>query len=100
VRDDLDRLDGVQHALRIEVGDEHVPGHELTEADETGASERTASVHFIKFAFTDDQRDAFRDPDVAARLVVDHPAYAADEPIDGAVRLSLLADLALDLAQR
>src|SRR4051812_17469755 len=99
VREELDRLDGLQHMLHIEVGDERVPGHELPGVEETGRSERMASVHFIKFAFSDDQRDAFRDPDVPARLVVSHPAYAADEPIDGAVRRSLLADLALDLAQ-
>ena len=100
VREELDRLDGVQHALRIDVAGEQVPGFELLGLDETGPAERTASVHFLKFAFTDEQRDAFRDPDVPARLVVDHPAYAADEPIDGALRRSLLADLAFDPAQR
>jgi hypothetical protein len=100
VREELDRLDGVQRALRIEVGDATVPGEELPGMDDSSASERTASVHFIRFAFSDDQRDAFRDPDVPARLVVEHPAYAADARLDGSLRRSLLADLALDPAER
>src|SRR3954463_6692203 len=55
VHEELHRLDGVQHALRIEVGDEQVPGQELADVDETGPPERMAAVHFIKFAFTDEQ---------------------------------------------
>ena len=62
----------------------------------TRSQARTASVHFLRFQFSDEQRDAFRDPDVPARLVVDHPAYADDIAIEGAVRLSLLADLSLE----
>jgi Protein of unknown function (DUF3501) len=96
VKDELARLNGVQHALRIEVGGEAVPGRELPGVDEDGPSETTASVHFLRFAFTDEQRDAFRDPSVAAILAVDHPEYADEVPISGATRLSLLADLTLD----
>ena len=98
VRAELERLTGVQQALRIEVDGQHVPGRELPGLDESADAEpaRTASVHFLRFGFSDEQRDAFRDPDVPARLVVDHPAYADDVAIDGAVRRSLLADLSLD----
>jgi hypothetical protein len=99
VRAELERLAGVQDALRIELEGGRVPGRELLGMDEPIEPEtptRTASTHFLRFAFTDEQRDAFRDPAVPARLVVEHPAYAADTPIDGAVRRSLLADLRLD----
>src|SRR3954463_623735 len=96
VREELDRLDGIHHALHIDVGDGQVAGHELPGLDEDAPSGRTSSVHFLRFTFTDEQRDAFRDPSVPARLVVAHPAYADDVAIDGPVRLSLLADLALD----
>ena len=40
----------------------------------------------------------FRDPGIPARLAVEHPAYSDDIAIDGAVRRSLLADLALESA--
>jgi hypothetical protein len=96
VRAELESLSGIQSALRIEVGDEHVPGHELPGLDEDAHAGPTASVHFLRFTFTDEQRDAFRDPNVPARLAVEHPAYSDDMPIDGEVRRSLLADLALD----
>lgn len=98
VRAELETLEGIQHALRIEVGDQQVAGRELPGLDEETAPGRTASVHFLRFTFDDEQRDAFRDPSVAARLVVDHPAYSDDTPIEGPVRLSLLADLALEPA--
>jgi hypothetical protein len=96
VREELEQLEGIQHALHIDVGGEQVPGQELPGLDEDAPLGRTASVHFLRFTFTDEQRDAFRDPSVPARLVVDHPMYATDVAIQGPVRLSLLADLALD----
>jgi hypothetical protein len=95
VREELQRLTGVQHAIRIEVAGERVPAVELPGPDEDGPSEETFSVHFLRFRFSDAARDAFRDPAVPASLVVDHPEYADDTPIDGDVRTSLLADLAL-----
>jgi hypothetical protein len=99
VRAELDRLKGLQHSLRIEVGDapnRHVVvGTELPGPDEDGPAESTYSVHFLRFVFDDAARDAFRDPAVPATLVVDHPAYADDVPIEGEARRALLADLAL-----
>ncbi len=96
VRDELDRMRGVQHAISIEVAGSRVPGVELPGPDEEGPSEATYSVHFLRFRFTDAQRDAFRDPGVPASLVVDHPAYADEAAVTGQTRLSLLADLSLD----
>jgi hypothetical protein len=96
VKDDLARLNGVQHSLRIDVGGESVLGRELPGVDEDGESTTTASVHFLRFMFTDEQRDAFRDPSVPATLVVDHPEYSDEMPISGPTRISLLADLTLE----
>ena len=52
-------------------------------------------MHVVRFTLTDEQRDAFRDPEVPVELVVDHPEYSEGTPITGPTRLSLLADLAL-----
>jgi hypothetical protein len=95
-RAELERLSGIQSALRIDMGDERVTTHELPGLDVDATPGRTASVHFLRFTFSDAQRDMFRDPRVPARLVVDHPAYSDDIAIDGVVRRSLLADLALE----
>src|SRR3954462_12972873 len=53
VRAELERLDGIQHALRIDIGDEQVAGSELPGLDEDATAGRTASVHFLRFPFTD-----------------------------------------------
>ncbi len=96
VREELERLRGVQHAISIEVSGSRVPAVELPGPDEEGPSESTYSVHFLRFRFSDEQRDAFRDPTVAASVVVDHPEYADEAPLSGQTRTSLLADLSLD----
>lgn len=97
VRSELARLSGVQNVLGIEIRDELVRGVELPGLDELDEEHlETVSVHMVRFRFTDAQRDAFRDPEVPARLVVDHPEYSADTPLTGATRMRLLADLSLD----
>lgn len=96
VREELERLRGVQHAISIDVAGSRAQGVELPGPDEEGPSESTYSVHFLRFRFSDEQRDAFRDPEAPASLVVDHPEYADDTPLTGETRKSLLADLALE----
>ncbi len=105
VRAELARLDGIQNAVSLEIGASaisaegersRVPGVELRGLDEDPARPSdTVSVHVVRFTLTDEQRDAFRDPQVPVELVVEHPEYAESTPIAGSTRLSLLADLAL-----
>lgn len=95
VRQELDRLTGVQHALALVVDGRLAPGQEVPGPDEDGPSMATVSVHFLRFTLDDAQRDAFRDPAVPVSVVVDHPAYSESVPLAAATRLSLLADLAL-----
>ena len=90
---ELPRLAGIEHTFSLDVGGQVVKG-----VGEEGRSrdDYTATVHYLRFPMTDEQRDAFRDPSVPATLAVDHPNYADSAPIPEAMRLSLLADLALD----
>lgn len=105
VKDELRRLTGAQHAVRLEIGGDPLagvaptwtaPGVEIPGEDETGPSEVTHAVHFLRFSFDDDARDAVRDPDVPLYAALDHPEYSAAVPISGATRRSLIADLSLD----
>lgn len=105
VKDELLRLTGVQHAVRIEIGGDPLTatppafvatGVEVPGPDEEGPSTVTHAVHFLRFSLDDAARDAFRDPAVPVEVVVDHPEYAAAAPVAGAARRSLIADLALD----
>ena len=55
--------------------------------------ETTPTVHYLKFAFTPEQRDAFATgPPV--RLVVDHPEYQVDVTLTEDQRDELVGDLA------
>jgi hypothetical protein len=98
VRAELARLAGIQNAVSIEVGGHVVPSYDLPGPDEDPDTphRETVSVHVLRFHFDDAARDAFRDPDVPAQLVVEHAEYSDDTPIAGDTRLSLLADLALE----
>ncbi|OHV58090.1 DUF3501 family protein [Pseudofrankia sp. BMG5.36] len=96
VREELAHLDGLQRAISLEIDGESAPAEEIrgTEEDLDMPSE-TVSVHMFRFPLTDEQRDKFRDPEVAVELVVDHEAYNDSTPIEGATRRSLIADLTL-----
>lgn len=90
---ELPRLAGIEHRFSLDIGGSVARG-----VGEEGRSrdDYTATVHYLRFPLTDEQRDAFRDPSVPVEIAVDHPNYAESAPIPEAMRLSLLADLALD----
>jgi hypothetical protein len=105
VRGELARLSGIQNAVALDIshpdgsGSSRVAAVELRGPDEDlDRPSDTVSVHVVRFTLNGDQRDAFRDPNVATELVVDHPEYSESTPIIGATRLSLLADLTLSTA--
>ncbi|HWL36229.1 MAG TPA: DUF3501 family protein [Frankiaceae bacterium] len=93
LKNELPRLAGIEHTFSLTIG-----GSAVKAVGEEGRSREdyTATVHYLRFPMTDEQRDAFRDPSVPAELVVDHPNYSDSTPIPAEMRLSLLADLALD----
>jgi hypothetical protein len=81
--------------VTLRVGEHVVRGGEIPGPDEEGPSAATVSVHFLRFRFDDEARDAFRDPAVPASVSIDHPEYAESVPIPPASRRTLIADLAL-----
>ncbi|MCK9921325.1 DUF3501 family protein [Frankia sp. AgPm24] len=96
VRDELRRLAGLQHSVLLEIGGTRVAGQEIPGPDEDPeVASETVSVHMVRFALGEQARDLFRDPDVPAELVIDHPAYNDGTPLTGATRRALIADLAL-----
>ena len=90
---ELPRFAGIEHTFSLVLD-----GETISARGEEGRSkdDYTATVHYLRFPLSDAQRDAFRDPGVPAELAVDHPNYAESTPIPHEMRLSLLADLALD----
>lgn len=90
---ELPRFAGIEHTFSLVLDGEPIPAR-----GEEGRSkdDYTATVHYLRFPLTAAQRDAFRDPEVPAELAVDHPNYSESARIPHDMRLSLLADLALD----
>jgi hypothetical protein len=100
IKDELARLEGLQHSVSIVVGNPgasyRVSAEEIAGPDEDPDTPSTlVSVHVLRFRFTTAARDAFRDPAQPAELVIDHDEYSDGSAIDGATRTALLADLAL-----
>ncbi len=96
MREWLPRLVGIERhvVLRLGAGDAVVqvrctvdPDHEKQLTRE----EVTAAVHYVHFELTSEQVDAFRTGPVT--LLVDHPQYAHETPLDADNVAELLADL-------
>jgi hypothetical protein len=80
--------------------DEHVwlhvgTAHRIRAAFEPGRSkaDKLSAVQYVRFALAPAARQAFLDPAVAVRLVIDHARYRADTAIEGRVRASLSEDV-------
>jgi hypothetical protein len=88
----LSRLVGIHEHVRMVVGDDVVTaqGEDL---ERLTREDTTPTVHYLKFAFTPEQRAAFADGP-PARLVVDHPEYQVDVTLTDEQREELVGDLA------
>ena len=92
LRDWLPRLVGIEHAVRFELADgSRVPSVPQDEERLT-REEITSTVHYLKFAFSAAQQQAFADG--PTRLVVDHPEYRAEVELTPEQRAGLASDFA------
>jgi hypothetical protein len=87
----LPRLVGIHEHLQFVVGDTVVPGR-AEDVERLTREETTTTVHYLKFAFTPEQQQAFETGPV--RLVVDHPEYQADVTLTAEQHEELVGDFA------
>jgi Protein of unknown function (DUF3501) len=93
LREWLPRLVGIERQVGIEVGREVVPS--VPEEEHAAALTRetiTPAVHYLRFAFSEAQVEAFADAAEVA-VVATHPAYGARTVLPPPVRAELLGDL-------
>lgn len=90
LRQDLDQLVGLNHSLRLRIGDEVVAGE-----SEPGFSreDRIAAVQYVRFRLTPEQAARFKEGRVPVAVEVDHPNYRASTALDDVVRQELSRDL-------
>ncbi len=92
IRERLLRLQGIEHAVRIELGDRvSIPG--AFEAGRT-KEDKLSAVQYVRFQFDPAARELFVSGEAPVRLVIEHPHYHAVALLDEPVRESLAADLA------
>jgi hypothetical protein len=90
IRPELDRLIGIDEHVVIDVGEDSVQASFDPKQFE---EERISAVQYIRFRLGAALAKAFCDPSTSVVLRVDHAAYQASQPIAGASRESLIADL-------
>ena len=87
-------LGGVDDHFFLRLGEARIPGRPEGDIDRTRDDGKTSSVHFLRFALTEAEATAFRDPSVPAVIGCDHPNYGHLAVISEASRAELAKDLA------
>ena len=93
VRADLKGVTGIQHLIRLLVGESTIAAVDVPPPDEAN-EDQTYSVHFVRFDITEGQREALASLTVPARLSVEHPNFTASVPVPAELRAQLIVDLA------
>lgn len=88
----LVRLSGLHRHLHLEISGA-APCAARFEDGREREDGKLSSVQFVRFSLNAEQRAAFMDLSRPARLVVDHPVYAAATALDGGQRGAMIEDL-------
>lgn len=88
----LQRLIGIEKSLWLEISDLGRVTPIANEDLERETSEKTSSVHFVRFELTDQMISAIKSGQ-ALRIGIDHPAYQHEARLADGVRASLARDL-------
>lgn len=85
-------LGGVERRFQIRIGTDHICGTPEGDVERSREDGKTSSVHFLRFAFSDEQISAFRDPQISVSIGCDDPRYAHWTSISADVRAELAKD--------
>jgi Protein of unknown function (DUF3501) len=92
IREEITRFHGLNtgEATYLQVGGGRSPA--IFAAGQSD-DRRISAVQYLRFRFTDGQRDAFVKGEGEIKLVIDHPNYQHTALIDGELRRELAGDL-------
>lgn len=90
----LDSLIGLDRGdcVYIQIGNKHKIYGVFEEGHSTDS--RISSVHYVRFKFTPEQIEDFKNRENEIKIVVDHPNYKAEAKISDETREELLKDFA------
>jgi len=90
----LGALDGIDDHFFLEIGTRRIAGVPVGDVERARDDCKTSSVHFMRFALTDEDAAVFRQPDTRVMIGFDHPNYGHLAVIGDASRAELAKDLA------
>jgi hypothetical protein len=90
IRQELDRLIGIDEYVWLDIGQESV---RATFDPKQFEEDRISAVQYVRFPLGRGLAARFADRSVPASLRVEHPSYRATTPLEGATRTSLARDL-------
>jgi hypothetical protein len=96
IKEELDRMMGIDQegTVYFKIGEqENVPG--FFEAGHS-KEDKISAVHYVRFRFTPDQIEKFKNEQEEIFLVVDHPNYKQRKAVPLEVRRELVKDLLED----
>jgi hypothetical protein len=93
IRPELDRLIGIDEHVALRVGARRI---RATFDPKQMEEERISAVQYIRFALEAGDVDALADARVPAAIAIDHPNYAHEAALEGALRESLASGLRAD----
>ncbi len=93
IREELDRLIGIDERVLLEIGEVSVAASFDPKQYE---GDRISAVQYLHFPLGPELAERFADLEVPVTLRVAHPHYYASAPIEGASRASLVQDLEPD----
>lgn len=97
IRPELDRLIGIDEHVSLLLGEGESEESIRARFDAKQIEEdRIAAVQYVRFPFSEAQAQRFSDPDLRARIRIDHPNYRREDEIPEAGRSSLIESLRRD----
>jgi len=93
IREELDRLIGIDERVLLEIGEASVPASFDPKQYE---GDRISAVQYVRFPLGPELAERFADFEVPVSLRVVHPHYHASALIEGSSRASLAQDLEPD----
>ena len=88
----LQKLAGIEESVYMTIGAERIAATPTEYADRTAEDGKTSSVHWVRFSFTPEQIDAFRNGRETVVLGIAHPSYGHMAVVSPEIRAELAKD--------
>ena len=89
----LRELGGIEETITLEFDGAKIQADWEKEVERTTAEGKTSAIHFLRFLFTPEQTETFRQPDTRAVIAIGHANYGHMAIVPEIARAELASDL-------